>query len=143
MKILSGHGKYDGLMDRECISLCDALNSIEGVRTYESCCGHGKDNFEIFMKITDWDALFFINRCIDCRYFQHNWTMRTIIGDRPLSYKATTFWLSSESRGERAYQEAMDLVDNMNYHLNHKVFMTAYKLKYNRFKYVEYIERKL
>ena len=30
---------YDGYMDKECIPICDALNSIPNVQTTESCCG--------------------------------------------------------------------------------------------------------
>ena len=32
--------KYDKYMDTECIALCDELNSLKGVKTFESCCGH-------------------------------------------------------------------------------------------------------
>ena len=40
--------KYDDRMDPECIALCDALNSLPGIRTYESCCGHGRYEFMVF-----------------------------------------------------------------------------------------------
>ena len=40
-------------MDKECINLCDAINSIEGLMTIESCCGHGKDNFQIYFVLSD------------------------------------------------------------------------------------------
>lgn len=39
-------------MDRECIELCEALNQIEGIRTVESCCGHGKSAYCIWL-VTD------------------------------------------------------------------------------------------
>ncbi len=35
-------------MDKECIALCDAMNRFEGIRTYESCCGHNKSEFNIW-----------------------------------------------------------------------------------------------
>lgn len=31
---------YPDGMDAECIPLCDALNALPGIRTFESCCGH-------------------------------------------------------------------------------------------------------
>lgn len=40
--------KYDDRMDPECIELCDALNGLPGIRTIESCCGHGKEPFRVF-----------------------------------------------------------------------------------------------
>jgi hypothetical protein len=39
--------KYDEYMDAECIPLCDALNLLPGIRTFESCCGHGNNEFLI------------------------------------------------------------------------------------------------
>lgn len=41
--------KYHDGMDPECIALCDALNSLPGIRTYESCCGHGRREFMVFL----------------------------------------------------------------------------------------------
>ena len=40
-------------MDKECISLCNAINSVEGLRTTESCCGHEKDTFRIYFQLSD------------------------------------------------------------------------------------------
>ena len=34
---------YDEYMDKECIEVCDLLNSYPGVKTFESCCGHLKN----------------------------------------------------------------------------------------------------
>jgi len=35
-------------MDQECVALCDAMNHLPGIETFESCCGHGKDNYRIW-----------------------------------------------------------------------------------------------
>lgn len=40
--------KYDERMDPECIALCDALNALPGIRTFESCCGHGQYEFRVW-----------------------------------------------------------------------------------------------
>jgi hypothetical protein len=40
--------RYDQWMDSECVPLCDALNNLPGIETFESCCGHGKSPFMIF-----------------------------------------------------------------------------------------------
>lgn len=40
--------KYPNDMDEECIPLCDALNALPGIKTHESCCGHGKDAHRVF-----------------------------------------------------------------------------------------------
>lgn len=38
---------YDEFMDKECVELCDALNELEGVETFESCCGHFKKDISM------------------------------------------------------------------------------------------------
>jgi hypothetical protein len=40
--------KYDDRMDKECLVLCDALNALPGIRTFESCCGHGEYPFRVW-----------------------------------------------------------------------------------------------
>jgi hypothetical protein len=50
--------QYDERMDPECISICDALNALPGIRTFESCCGHGERPF--------W-AFFFAEQVIDLK----------------------------------------------------------------------------
>ena len=41
--------KYDAVMDPQCFPICDAINRIPGVRTLESCCGHGKHPFRVWL----------------------------------------------------------------------------------------------
>ncbi len=38
-------------MDPECITLCNALNTLPGVRTHASCCGHGKSPYWIGLTV--------------------------------------------------------------------------------------------
>ena len=44
-------------MDPECIKLCDAVNRIPGIRTIDSCCGHGEYSFRIFFIASSLKAL--------------------------------------------------------------------------------------
>jgi len=39
-------------MDPECIKICTALNELPGIRTFESCCGHGEHGFWIWFEVT-------------------------------------------------------------------------------------------
>jgi hypothetical protein len=48
---------YDGLMDAECVALCDALNHLDGIRTTESCCGHGERPYWICFVADSLEAL--------------------------------------------------------------------------------------
>ena len=66
--------KYDEFMDKECIKLCDAINLIPGIKTIESCCGHGKGPYRIFFKAESLDALPDILYCIDgCHTGEYGW----------------------------------------------------------------------
>ena len=59
---------YDGNMDKECIQICDALNSISDVHTTESCCGHCKNRFMVFFTCDNPHSLAIIARVFDRRY---------------------------------------------------------------------------
>jgi hypothetical protein len=57
-------------MDPECIKLCSALNELPGVRTFESCCGHGEHGFWVWFEITNPTALglLLLSRCLYNRH---------------------------------------------------------------------------
>lgn len=46
----------DGI-DQECVELCMAMNSLPGIETTESCCGHGKTPFHVFFRPEALEAL--------------------------------------------------------------------------------------
>lgn len=41
----AAENRYDKNMDSECVPICDALNTLPGIKTFESCCGHGTHPF--------------------------------------------------------------------------------------------------
>lgn len=77
--------KYDKYMDKECIELCDALNSLKGVRTFESCCGHFRKPYMIFMRISNWYSLSLLARAFDFRYSSGKWEI--VVGGTDTPYK--------------------------------------------------------
>ena len=48
---------YDQYMDQECIPLCDAINKIQGLRTTESCSGHGTKPMRIWFRVQSLEHL--------------------------------------------------------------------------------------
>lgn len=44
---------YPPDMDPQCIKLCDAMNALKGITTFESCCGHGRSPFRIYFRVDD------------------------------------------------------------------------------------------
>lgn len=133
------YNTIDVSIDDEVKKLCDALNCLPGIETFESCCGHGNKSFNIYFKVIDNKGLFFLTRCIDKRYWKYGglWDIKLSIGDdyendyRPIIYTLT----SNDVLGHNAYKQAINLIDNMNYHLNHKQFLKMYDLKKSDFQY--------
>jgi hypothetical protein len=131
---------YDGFMDDECIELCNAMNALPGIETTESCCGHAgfASPFRIWFKVKEGEqaGLFFLTRCVDRRYWKYGylWKIELSVGDIFDGTLPITFLLSSGSIvGEDAYAQAHDLVENMNYHLNHENFIKEYNLDIKKF----------
>jgi len=131
---------YDGEneMDPEVVDLCNIMNSLPGVKTTESCSGHGVDRFRIFFRVTDEKGLFFLTRCVDNRYWKYGylWQIDLSVGDmmkengvRPIIYQLH----SGPIVGEDAYNQAQDLIKNMNDHLNIPVFLEYFKLQIEDF----------
>lgn len=69
--------KYDEYMDKECILVCDALNELPDVKTFESCCGHLTRPYMIWFKSINPYSLAIIARTFDKRYCGTNmeWTV--------------------------------------------------------------------
>lgn len=65
-------------MDPECVELCKAMNALPGIKTYESCCGHGEYPFWVWFDVTDFEArgLLTLSRLLCRNYFSEfaeNW----------------------------------------------------------------------
>ena len=64
---------YDERMDQECIPICDALNALPGIRTFESCCGHEVRPFCVYFTCNSVRALKPLLRAI---YARRTWSLR-------------------------------------------------------------------
>jgi len=60
-------------VDGEVVSLCEALNSLEGIETISSCCGHGYAPFRVYFVAKSLDDLRPILAAID---ESEIWTLR-------------------------------------------------------------------
>jgi len=130
--------KYDNRMDKECIDLCDAINEIPFLMTTESCCGHGKDTFHIWVKARNIEALYVLARAIDRRYcgpttevFDEERNMTAYVPWKLLvedidSTMSVAFHLESSSKGELAYKQAKKIAKNIRYTLKHKACMKSW-----------------
>jgi len=153
MKNLKFNAKleYDEVVDKECVELCNAMNSLPSIETISSCCGHGKSPFRIFFKVRETpDGLFFLTRCVDSRYWKYGnfWKIDLSVGDvfdtgemvdLPIAYCLH----SGSFTGDMAYEQANSLVENMIYHLNHENFIKGFNLDLKRFNIISEREEKI
>lgn len=70
--------KYDEYMDKECVPVCDALNELPGVRTFESCCGHLERKYVVYLYTDNPYSMAVIARALDGRYLpaKSHWEMK-------------------------------------------------------------------
>lgn len=122
---------YDNMMDMECILLCDALNSIPGIETFESCCGHGTSSFRIWFKLKDhskYNSLIVVARVFDLRYGGLiGWNCVLDNNDTPEF--CPCFLISSNGiMGERSYRESIIIADNIVSHLYNVKFREIFNI---------------
>lgn len=67
--------RYDMWMDSECVPVCDALNALSGIHTFESFCGHKKNPFFIAFTAQDVESLRLILVAISD---EHGWDVRSV-----------------------------------------------------------------
>ena len=70
-------------LDVECKALCIAMNRLPGIVTESSCCGHGKQPYRIWFRVTDFEArgLVTLARCTCPRYYPSPFTIKVDHGD--------------------------------------------------------------
>ena len=61
-------------MDPACVPICEAMNMLLGITTYESCQGHGKHGMWIFFAALTVEAL----RPILTILPEHSWTVQAL-----------------------------------------------------------------
>lgn len=76
-------------IDQECVKLCEAMNAVPGIHTYESCCGHGRYNYHIWFTTDDLeclpDLLYWFDGC-HCGYCGWKVIVHTGCGKSPVMF---------------------------------------------------------
>ena len=81
-------------IDCECVSICNTLNRLPDVETFESCCGHGEHPFWVWFKCTNIDTLSRLGRAVNRNYSDGNWE---IVVDTTDTRPRGCFWLRAKS----------------------------------------------
>ena len=125
MTAVQANPRYRGKMDEESIPLCDAINRIPGLLTVESCCGHGKEPFRIWLLANDNNSLAYL--LFHAQYQRPGWTMQVTTdgcGDIP------TYRLEGPVGGyEESYRIAADINGSIEEWLNGWIWVGAYEFK--------------
>lgn len=107
--------KYDGNMDKECIKLCDTLNSIPSIDTFGSCCGHLKDRYSIWFFCNDIITISRLGRCVERNYSDGKWEL---LVDSTDTHPTCVFWLRSKVPFQ-SYDEMEKSVNELCNHIQH------------------------
>ena len=102
-------------MDEECIELCNILNILPGVTTFESCCGHCKHPYYIWFFCNSIDTLSRLGRALSRNYSDGKWE---VVVDSCDSNPYGLFWLRSKepfNTYEEMEKSASDLAYNLWY----------------------------
>ena len=107
-------------MDKECIKLCDILNSVPSVETFESCCGHLKDRYSIWFFCNDIITISRLGRCVERNYSDGKWEL---LVDSTDTHPTGVFWLRSKipfQSYDEMNKSVKELRNNIQYWFNTK-----------------------
>lgn len=101
-------------VDCECISICNTLNRLPGLITYESCSGHEERPFYVWFRCDNIDTLSRLGRAVDKRYSDGNWE---IVLDSCDGNPRGCFWLRTKSilPNDELYDSLANLEENIFY----------------------------
>lgn len=100
-------------VDQEIKELCHALNCIPGIKTFESCCGHGNDPIRIWFRTENIESLKEIAQFTDKRYAKDSdddFTCVVEFSDRTM---LPVFCLQSKGVGENSYKNGRALAKSI------------------------------
>lgn len=103
--------RYQGKMDPQCTTLCDAINRIPDVYTTDSCCGHGKRAFNIFFRIKDQRTISILLYYIDPCHMGFRWDCKVYTD---CSIAPARYYIESKVYGEEAYEQANKIAVEIN-----------------------------
>ena len=96
------------VMDKECIKLCNAMNSLPGIHTIESCCGHNKTPYRIWFWTKNLKTLprllYYFDRC-HCDFCNWKVLVTTDCGMSPVTF------LIEGPIGNQAYSESKKIAE--------------------------------
>ena len=94
-------------IDTELVHLCDAMNTIPGLKTFESCSGHGERNIRIYFRARRHRAVNRLATVVGWRQTGFDgWRIRIMAGH---SGRKLIYVLESTLAGPEAYAQAEEI----------------------------------
>ena len=104
-------------IDKECKNLCKAINKFPGIRTVESCSGHGKSNYFIAFEadsLRDLPRLLFWFDACHCGFSGWKFFVHTDCIMSPV-----TFQIKCENIGRKVFQQAEEIARMLEHEVTH------------------------
>lgn len=118
--------EYPSDIDKECVAICDKINSLPGTQTIESCCGHLKDPYRIWFKCDDNYSLAIIARVFDKRYSGTNYVYHIKITTCDMKQEQMyVFCVESESpynSNDEMNEDIKEICKNFDYWMDEKFY---------------------
>lgn len=111
------------MIDNECLKICNALNKLPSVRTTESCCGHGVDDFMVWFYVSDIRVMNALGRLMSRNYspysyykngngeYVKNWMISLTVDDVMDFNKESLFCLVGNKNNPNLFKEADEMSD--------------------------------
>lgn len=96
-------------MDGECVPLCELLNSLPAIQTFESCSGHLKDRFSVWFFCDSIEVLSRLGRATERNYSDGKWE---VVVDSTDTHPYGVFWLRSKTQFQN-YEEMNESLQSL------------------------------
>ena len=108
MKLNNSKISFPSDMDKECIEICNTLNTLPETETFESCCGHLKYPFSVWFFCNSIDTLSRLGRCVERNYSDGKWE---IVVDSTDAHPKGVFWL----RSKKPFKTQEEMSESVNF----------------------------
>ncbi|MBN2436263.1 MAG: hypothetical protein JXK07_13445 [Spirochaetes bacterium] len=100
---------YPSNMDKECVALCNSLNSLQGIETIYSCSGHSNSSLSVTFKCTSQVSLSKVVKQ-SCQWQENaEWNCDVSFLNNEMIYT-----LSTIEKGEQAFLKADEFATTLN-----------------------------
>lgn len=106
--------KHPDNIYKKCISLCEAINKINGLQTTSCCCGHDKCVSRIFFRVKNLEELPILLYYIDPYHVGFRWWCKV---STDCAMSPVSFYIESEALGEQAKIQALIIAKEIFTHL--------------------------